>query len=162
MFTLNKIKAFFIFILSLLSAFVWGFDLMVRALIIALSIDYVLGFHWAWRTWTLSNKKWTEGLWKMFFIACAVGVSVQVDIMIFHQEIEWGFHNAMVTAIWIKTAIDILTKFVRLWVPIPKWLVAKLQNYYDNIDFCRRETDKENPICIPEEITEEPTEENNP
>lgn len=135
-FTINKAKAILSILLSWASFLVWGINAMIQALYLLLILDFILWFSIAFFIkHDLSKKKFQLWLTKFILYWVALIVFNLTDILVWHVEIfgVW-IREIWVSYLWIGEALSCLRHLGDLWVPIPKKLIQKLENYRDNLD----------------------------
>lgn len=135
-FTINKAKAILSIILSWTSFLVGWITAMIQALYLLLILDFIL---WFWIAFfvrhDLSKKKFQLWLAKFILYWIALIVFNLTDILVWHVQILWVWIKEIgVSYLWIWEALSCLRHLWDLWVPIPKKLIEKLENYRDNLD----------------------------
>lgn len=134
-FLFTKTKAFIAFLIWLFWIMVWWLDAMKQALFMLLILDFFLWFVLAFANNTLSKKRMQLWIVKIFAY-CIVLIAVNyTNIAIWWITIYWFWlMEFMVWYLALNELISILRHLWKLWVPIPKWLINKLENYKDSLE----------------------------
>ena len=125
------------FIISTLffwAEFVIGwFDLVVRALLILLVLDFVMWFSAAFKEHKLSRRKMMWWLFKMMVYFVWVAMGYWTDIVVFHSDVEFGFKNFIIVYLAVNESLSIIRHMAFFNVRVPMKLVERLENYRDNL-----------------------------
>lgn len=105
------------------TAFVGGWDVMLRVLVLFVAIDYVVGVTAAWYEKKLSSEAGAKGIIKKFLLFVIVAVAFQVDNAI-GQEI---FRSLAIWFYLANEALSIIENAGRCGVPIPAFLKTALE-----------------------------------
>lgn len=134
-FTFTKLKTLLSIIFSYAVIAIWWYDKMVEAMYVLLFMDFALWFIYAWINNKLSKKKMQLWLVKLMTYSLALivfnyaqTVTMWANIMGVWIREFWIWYLA------INEALSCLKHLWDLWVPIPTWLIAKLENYRDNLE----------------------------
>ena len=134
-FSITKLKVFLSVLYSWFSYVIGGFDLMVQSMYVLLMLDFVLGFINAWQSHTISKKKMQLGIVKILTYSITLIVIHYADIATLSADIAWvGIREIGVGYLAINEALSCLKHLTSFWVPLPKWLIQKLEGYRDNLD----------------------------
>jgi toxin secretion/phage lysis holin len=109
-----------------------GFDVAIRALLILLILDFIMGFSIAFRDHKLSRKKMMAGLYKMMVYFVGVSMAHWTDILIFHTTVEFWFQNFIIVYLWVNESLSIIKHMNDFWVKVPIQLIQRLESYRDN------------------------------
>lgn len=134
-FTFTKLKALLSVVYSWFAYLIGWFDTMVQGLYVLLMLDFILGFGNAWRTHTISKKKMQ--LWIVKIIAYSVTLIVihYADVATLSADIFWlGVRELWVGYLAVNEALSCLKYLTEFWVPLPKWLIVRLESYRDNLN----------------------------
>ncbi len=134
-FTVTKIKVVLSMIYSWFAYIIGGFDLMVEALYILLILDFTLGFISAWNTHTVSKKKMQ--LWTVKIVTYSITLIVinYADIATLWANIGGvGIREIWVGYLSVNEALSCLKHLTSFGVPLPVWLIKKLEGYRDNLE----------------------------
>ncbi len=110
------------------------FDLVMKWLLMLMMLDFAMGFANAWKHHRVSRTKMRDGIYKFILYAILIGTGHWTDIVVFHQEVEFGFQNAFIVYLGLTEAISILKHGADLWAPVPKRILIRLESYRDKID----------------------------
>jgi phage-related holin len=128
------LKAFISFIFVSLEYTIGWFDLVIRALLILLILDFVMWFSIAFRDHKISRKKLMSWLYKMMVYFGGVAMSHWTDIIIFHQSVEFWFQNFIIVYLGVNESISIIKHMADLGVKVPMKLITRLESYRDTLD----------------------------
>lgn len=137
---LSKVFSYGVFkvlITSLLIAVEYAigwWDLVIKALLVLMLIDFCTGFAHAWKEHRVSRRKMVGGIYKFILYFVAISTSHWTDIIFFHQEIEFGFQNTMIIYLWVTEALSIVKHLADLGIHIPQKIVARLESYREMVD----------------------------
>lgn len=131
-FTHPLIKSSVSFLVVSLEFMIWWFDVAIRALLILLILDFVIGFAVAFRDHRISGRKMMEWLYKMMVYFVWVSMAHWTDILIFHTTVEFWFQNFIIVYLWVNESLSIIKHMNDLWVKVPIKLVKRLESYRDN------------------------------
>lgn len=112
---------------------IWGFDLVVRWLLVLLVFDFCMWFTAAFRDHRLSRKKMMGWLFKMIVYFVWVAMGHWTDIIIFHSEVEFWFKNFIIVYLGINESLSIIRHMATFNVKVPMKLIERLENYRDNL-----------------------------
>ena len=134
-FTITKLKVILSVLYSWFAYMVGGVDLMVQSMYVLLMLDFVLGFMVAWQSHTISKKKMQLGIVKILTYSMTLIVIHYADIATLSADIA----GVWIREIWvwylaINEALSCLKHLSTFGVPLPKWLIQKLEGYRDNLD----------------------------
>lgn len=126
--------------LTYLTYLLGGIDVGIKALLTLVLLDYLTGIMKA-----IVNKQlnsyvgWRGGMKKggMFIV---IMVAVQIEIVINQPGL---IRNAVAFAFILNEGISILENLTELGVPVPQFLVKRLQKMKDNIDIEGEENNNE-------------------
>lgn len=105
------------------TAFVGGWDVMLRVLVLFVAIDYVVGVTAAWYEKRLSSEAGAKGIIKKFLLFVIVALAFQVDNA-FGQQI---FRSLAIWFYLANEALSIIENAGRCGVPIPAFLKTALE-----------------------------------
>lgn len=127
------IKWFIALIIVALEFLIWWFDIAIRALLVLLILDFVMGFSIAFRDHKVSRKKMMLWLYKMMIYFVWVSMAHWTDLLIFHTTVEFWFQNFIIVYLWVNESLSIIKHMNDLGVKVPVKLVQRLESYRDNI-----------------------------
>lgn len=134
-FTITKFKMFLSVLYSWFAYLVWGIDLMVQSMYALLILDFALWFMVAWQSHTISKKKMQLWIVKILTYSVTLIVIHYADIATLSADIAWVWiREIWVWYLAINEALSCLKHLTSFWVPLPKWLILKLEGYRDNLD----------------------------
>lgn len=134
-FTFTKLKTFLAFLFGIFWTIIGGFTVMVQAMFILLVLDFILGFIIAWKDWTISKKKMQLGIVKIVAYCLTLIVLNYTNIVIWWINFNWFWIlEFWVSYLGINEALSCLKHLWNLWVPIPIWIIKKLENYKENLE----------------------------
>jgi len=134
-FTITKAKVWLSILYSWFSYLIGGFDSMVQGLYILLFLDFFLGFTNAWQTHTISKKKMQLGIVKIIAYSLTLIVIHYADMATLSADIlGLGIREFGVGYLAINEALSCLKYLTGFWVPLPKWLIQRLELYRDNLN----------------------------
>lgn len=128
------IKTAFSFIFLSVQYLIWWFDLVVHALLILLILDFVMWFSVAFTEHKISRKKMMGWLVKMIVYFVGISMGHWTDILIIHQDIEFGFKNFIIVYLGVTESLSIIKHMVDLGVKMPSALISRLESYRDKLD----------------------------
>lgn len=102
-------------------------------MIVAVLIDFSLGFGIAVWEGKFSKEKFLRGLKKEMTFAVALIIWNLSDLLIFHQVMEFGVQNFFIVYIGINELISSLKHLSKLWFKTPEKLIARLEAQKENI-----------------------------
>lgn len=142
LFTINKFKAFWTFVVYLLAAGVGGFDIVFVAALSLTVTDYVLWFLWGWKNNKLNKQKMKDGIWRFPLYYIAVFSGFKLDEML-PVAIQWigPIHNVIIIYLGLIEFLSVAKWLIRFDVKLPAKLIQELENYRDEMDGHKRETD---------------------
>lgn len=112
------------------TAFLGGWDIMLRVLVLFVAIDYVVGVTAAWFEKKLSSETGAKGIIKKFLLFVIVALAFQVDRAI-GQEI---FRSLAIWFYLANEALSIIENAGRCGVPIPAFLRTALEQMKQKAD----------------------------
>ena len=134
-FTFTKLKLWLAVSYSWFSYIIGWFDLMVESLYILLVMDFVLGFLHAWNTHTISKKRMQLGIIKIITYSVTLIVINYADISAMWVNFQWVWIRELwVAYLSINEALSCLHHLWKFWVPLPMWLIKKLEWYRESLD----------------------------
>lgn len=134
-FTVTKLKAVLSILYSWFAYLIWWFDTMVQGLYVLLILDFILGFGNAWKNHTISKKKMQLGIVKIIAYSVTLIVIHYADIATFSADIFWVWiREAWVWYLAVNEALSCLKYLWNFWVPLPAWLILRLEWYRDNLN----------------------------
>lgn len=130
-FTITKIKLFLTFVFTCFCSIIWYND-MIEALYILLMLDFLFWFIYAWKNNDISKKKMQLWLLKLITYSLALIVFKYTHIATNWANLLWIWIKELwVWYLAINEALSCLKHLWNLWVPIPRKLIMKLENYRD-------------------------------
>lgn len=136
---LTYIKGGTTFILLIFGYFLGGFDIMLKALILFIVMDYITGCFYAYKNKTLSSETGSSGLMKKACILFAVGMAEQLDMVL---EVDY-LRFAVIGFYLANEALSIIENIGNLGLPIPPKLRRALQQINDE-EILKEKEDKNN------------------
>lgn len=132
--------------ISLIIYLIGGFDILFKALLIMMIIDYITGILKGYRKKNINSKIAYKGFWKKIVALMLVIWATQMDIVLHHvggQTLEVSKQlNSIVQNIGIRTlvllfyvsteSLSIIENAASLGVPIPEKLKSALEQCRDN------------------------------
>lgn len=116
------------------SYLIWWIDIAVKACLLLVLIDFILGFSLACYKSRFSWKRMMQWLVKLILYGIAMIVWNQIDMLIFHTSVEFWVKNFIILYIGINDGISILKHLSVLWLNIPKKLIDRLQQFQDSLE----------------------------
>lgn len=133
-FTVTKLKAFITIVVSFFWMLIWWITIMIKAMFALLILDFILWFIYAWITHNISKKKMQLWIVKLLTYSCTLIVLNFTNLAIMWININWFWiMEFWVSYLAVNEALSCLKHLWNLWVPIPVWIVNKLENYKDNL-----------------------------
>jgi toxin secretion/phage lysis holin len=105
------------------TAFLGGWDVMLRVLVLFVALDYVIGVTAAALEKRLNSEIGARGIVKKFLLFVIVAVAVQVDLAIGQQI----FRSLAIWFYLANEALSIIENAGRCGVPIPAFLKTALE-----------------------------------
>lgn len=136
-----KIKWFFASICFWIAWLIWWVDNSIYALLVAITLDYILGFSYAWKINTVRASKMKEGVFKYILYGIAIIIGNMLDLTIFKSSVEYWWHNLIIIYLCVNEALSIFKHLANFWVKLPYQLISKLEAYRDELNFWRRASD---------------------
>lgn len=133
-FSMKAIKAWFSLIVATFSYLIWGIDVAVKACIMLVFLDFLLGFTIACYKGQFSWKRMMQWLIKFILYWIAMIVGNQIDLLIFHDSVDFWVKNLIVLYIGINDWISVLKHLWRTGLKLPQKLIERLQWIQDNLD----------------------------
>lgn len=133
--TFSKLKLFISSVIALFTALIWGYTALIEALFMLMVIDFVLWFVNAWQKNALSRERMRNGFIKIIWYCIALIVLNYTSIAVFWANIGgYGVKEFWVSYLAVHEWISTLRHLACMWVPIPKSLLDKLENYKEKLD----------------------------
>ena len=134
-FVFTKWKIILSFLISCIGALMWWYTVMIKALFILMIIDFFLWFTLAWRDDNIREDKIKDWLKKFATYCITLMVFNHTDIALMGFNVLWMW----VLELWIwylslNESLSTLKHLEKFWVPIPKKLIKKLENFRDDFD----------------------------
>lgn len=134
-FSITKIKIFLSMIFSCFCIFIWWYNKMIEAMYILLILDFILWFIFAWKNNNISKRKMQLWIIKIITYSITLIVINYADIATMWADLFWiWIREFWVWYLSINEALSCLKHLWNLWVPIPKRIIEKLENYRDNLN----------------------------
>lgn len=134
-FAVTKGKLILSFAYTIFAYLIGGFDIMVQALYILLILDFILWFLDAWQKHILSKKKMQLWIIKIITYSITLIVVHYADVSSMSIDIGWVWIREIgVSYLSINEALSCLRHLSVFWVPLPIWLIKKLEWYKDNLE----------------------------
>lgn len=131
-FTITKIKLLLSVILSYFTLMIWWYTSGVEAMYILLFLDFILWFSIAYNKNNLSKKKLQLWFLKMLTYSIALIVFNYADITTLWANISWiWIKEFWICYLALNEALSCLKHLWCMWVPIPRKIIEKLENYKD-------------------------------
>lgn len=132
--------------ISLIIYLIGGFDILFRALLIMMTIDYITGIIKGYKKKNINSKITCKGFWKKIVALMVVIRATQMEIAFHHvggETLEVSSKlNSIVQSIGIRTlvlifyvsteSLSIIENAASLGVPIPEKLKSALEQCRDN------------------------------
>lgn len=133
-FTITKIKIFLSMIFSCFCVVIWWYDKVIEAMYVLLILDFILWFIYAWRNNNISKRKMELWIAKIITYSITLIVINYADIATMSANVYWVWiREFWVWYLAVNEALSCLKHLWNLWVPIPKRIIKKLENYRDNL-----------------------------
>lgn len=114
--------------ISLILYLIGGFDILFKALLIMMALDYITGVAKGYKEKNVNSKRAYKGFWKKLAILIIVVAATQMDIILQGVGIR-----TLVLMFYVATEfLSILENAAILGVPIPEKLKLSLEQYRDN------------------------------
>ncbi|WP_462425763.1 phage holin family protein [Fusobacterium varium] len=114
--------------ISLILYLIGGFDILFKALLIMMALDYITGVAKGYKEKNVNSKRAYKGFWKKLVILIIVVAATQMDIILQGVGIR-----TLVLMFYVATEfLSILENAAILGVPIPEKLKLSLEQYRDN------------------------------
>ena len=114
--------------ISLILYLIGGFDILFKALLIMMALDYITGVAKGYKEKNMNSKRAYKGFWKKFIILVIIVGATQMDIILQGMGIR-----TLVLMFYVATEfLSILENAAILGVPIPEKLKLSLEQYRDN------------------------------
>lgn len=134
---MEYIKVFFSWLLTGFLYLMGGLDIALIAFLIAIVLDYLTGIAKAFYLGKVSSKQGLKGLIKKFEYLVVVALCVVVDKLLG----DTGMIRTMILYYFVANeGISILENCAKMNVPIPKWLIDKLEQLKDENDGTKEDT----------------------
>lgn len=113
---------------SLTLYLIGGFDVLFKALLIMMALDYITGVAKGYKEKNMNSKRAYKGFWKKFIILVIIVGATQMDIILQGMGIR-----TLVLMFYVATEfLSILENAAILGIPIPEKLKLSLEQYRDN------------------------------
>jgi len=129
-----KVKAIFASIVVSLELMMGGWNGAVEALWMLMVMDLMFGFWEAWKNNSVSFRRLRQGVWKAVLYCSAILLGHQVDLLILHNEVEFGFRNAFIVYLGVNEALSIIRHMGNFGLPVPKKITDKLEGIRNSFD----------------------------
>lgn len=114
--------------ISLILYLIGGFDILFKALLIMMALDYITGVAKGYKEKNMNSKRAYKGFWKKFIILVIIVGATQMDIILQGMGIR-----TLVLMFYVATEfLSILENAAILGIPIPEKLKLSLEQYRDN------------------------------
>jgi toxin secretion/phage lysis holin len=133
----KSVKAFFSFLLMGASFLIGTFDIALQAMLVAMVLDFTLGLGYACFHGEFCKKKFLEGLKKEAIFAVVLILGHMSDLLIFHQEMEFGFQNFFVVYIGINEILSCLRHLSKMGFKIPKKIIVRLEGIRNDLSITK-------------------------
>lgn len=110
-----------------------GFDIAIRALLVLLILDFIMGFSVAFKEHKISRRKMMWWLYKMMIYFVGVSMAHWTDLLIFHTVVEFWFQNFIIVYLGVNESLSIIKHMRDFGVNVPIRLIQRLESYRDNI-----------------------------
>lgn len=127
------IKAIITTVVVILEFLIGWFDMVIRALLVLLILDFIMWFSVAFRDHRISRRKMMNWLYKMIIYFVGVSMAHWTDILIFHTTVEFWFQNFIIVYLGVNESLSIIKHMNDLGVKMPIKIVERLESYRDNI-----------------------------
>lgn len=129
-----KIKSILWAIVTAVEFLIWGWTVAIRGLLFLVCADFILGIAQSFIDNKFSFLKMRSGFYKILLYAIAIWVGHNIDLMMFHSVIEFGFRNVIIVYLWVNESLSVIRHLAKFNVPIPKSVIKKLTDIEDNLD----------------------------
>ena len=114
--------------ISLILYLIGGFDILFKALLIMMALDYITGVAKGYKEKNVNSKRAYKGFWKKLVILIIVVAATQMDIILQGVGIR-----TLVLMFYVATEfLSILENAAILGIPIPEKLKIALEQCRDN------------------------------
>ena len=113
--------------ISLILYLIGGFDILFKALLIMMALDYITGVAKGYKEKNVNSKRAYKGFWKKLVILIIVVAATQMDIILQGMGIR-----TLVLMFYVATEfLSILENAAMLGIPIPEKLKGALEQCKD-------------------------------
>ena len=113
--------------ISLILYLIGGFDILFKALLIMMALDYITGVAKGYKEKNVNSKRAYKGFWKKLVILIIVVAATQMDIILQGMGIR-----TLVLMFYVATEfLSILENAAILGIPIPEKLKVALEQCKD-------------------------------
>lgn len=97
-------------------------------------IDFIIWFSRACYLWEFQMYKMKRGIIKFILYGVAIIVGHMLDLLVMHQDIDYGAQNIIIIYLGVTEALSVLKHLARFGLKIPMRLIAKLEGIKNELD----------------------------